>query len=75
MVATTSQPTHSRGAGISVDFHRPPIFVNLSLFVLMLTTGVPAETDERAILLDKESMPGRLQSDPAGAIVFRAADG
>jgi len=57
-----------------VDSHRSPIFVNLSLLVLMLTTGPTARADEHAILLDKEPVPGRLRFDSSGDLIFQATE-
>jgi len=58
-----------------VDSHLSPIFVNLSLLVLTIPVETQPVTDERAILADREPVPGRLDIDSSLGLVFRAAAG
>lgn len=56
-----------------MDFHLSPIFVNISLLVSAIPVAPAIAPDERAILTDREPVPGRLAIDPELGLVFRAA--
>jgi hypothetical protein len=58
-----------------VDFHLPPIFVNLILVVLVGTNVREGIPDERAIQLDKDAVSGRLEHDAQLGWIFRGTDG